>query len=160
MGRGEVFEKPCRKCKLGMIKGIKHISFDLPPGIDDGDYLVRGEGESVPDGQNGDLVVRVRVSPHPKFKRDGSDLFYDLDISMFDAALGNEVDVPTLEKSEKIKIEQGSQPNTILKLKGKGLPRLNSRGKGDQFVRLIVNIPKKLSKEEKNILKQFQDKTD
>ena len=143
-----------------MIKGIKHISFDLPPGIDDGDYLVRGEGESVPDGQNGDLVVRVRVSPHPKFKRDGSDLFYDLDISMFDAALGNEVDVPTLEKSEKIKIEQGSQPNTILKLKGKGLPRLNSRGKGDQFVRLIVNIPKKLSKEEKNILKQFQDKTD
>ena len=142
-----------------MIKGIKHISFDLPPGIDDGDYLVRGEGESVPDGQNGDLVVRVRVSPHPKFKRDGSDLFYDLDISMFDAALGNEVDVPTLEKSEKIKIEQGSQPNTILKLKGKGLPRLNSRGKGDQFVRLIVNIPKKLSKEEKNILKEFQDKT-
>ena len=142
-----------------MIKGIKHISFDLPPGIDDGDYLVRGEGESVPDGQNGDLVVRVRVSPHPKFKRDGSDLFYDLGISMFDAALGNEVYVPTLEKSEKIKIEQGSQPNTILKLKGKGLPRLNSRGKGDQFVRLIVNIPKKLSKEEKNILKEFQDKT-
>ena len=79
---------------------------------------------------------------------------------MFDAALGDEVNVPTLEKLEKIKIEQGSQPNTILKLKGKGLPRLNSRGKGDQFVRLIVNIPKKLSKEEKNILKQFQDKTD
>ena len=65
-----------------------------------------------------------------------------------------------VEKSEKIKIEQGSQPNTILKLKGKGLPRLNSRGKGDQFVRLVVNIPKKLSKEQKKILKEFQDKTD
>jgi molecular chaperone DnaJ len=141
-----------------MIKGIKHISFDLPPGIDDGDYAVRGEGESIPDGENGDLIVRVRVSPHPKFKRDGSDLFYDLNISMFDAALGNEIDVPTLEKSEKIKIEEGSQPNTILKLKGKGLPHLNSRGKGDQFVRLIVNIPKKLSKQQKGILKEFQDK--
>ena len=159
-GHGQVFEKPCKKCKLGMIKGIKHISFDLPPGIDDGDYVVRGEGESIPDGQNGDLIVRVRVSAHSKFKRDGSDLFYDLDISMFDAALGNEIDVPTLENSEKIKIEQGSQPNTILKLKGKGLPRLNSRGKGDQFVRLVVNIPKKLSKEQKKILKEFQDKTD
>ena len=143
-----------------MIKGIKHISFDLPPGIDDGDYVVRGEGESIPDGQNGDLVVRVRVLSHSKFKRDGSDLFYDLNISMFDAALGNEIDVPTLEKAEKIKIEQGSQPNTILKLKGRGLPHLNSRGKGDQFIRLIVNIPKKLSKEEKNILKEFQDKID
>ena len=158
-GRGQVFEKPCKKCKLGMIKGIKHISFDLPPGIDDGDYVVRDEGESIPDGKNGDLIVRVRVSQHPKFKRDGSDLFYDLNISMFDAALGNEINVPTLENPEKIKIEQGSQPDTILKLKGKGLPRLNSRGKGDQFVRLIVNIPKKLSKEQKNILKQFQDET-
>ncbi len=118
-GRGQVFEKPCKKCKSGMIKGIKHISFDLPPGIENGDYVVRGEGESIPDGQNGD----------------------------------------SLEKEEKIKIEQGSQPNTIVKLKGKGLPRLNSRGRGDQFVRLVVNIPKKLSKDQKSILKEFQDKT-
>ena len=142
-----------------MIKGIKHLSFDLPHGIENGDYVVRGEGESIPDGQNGDLIVRVRVLQHTKFKRDESDIFYDLDISMVDATLGNEVYVPTLEKEEKIKIEQGSQPNTIVKLKGKGLPRLNSRGRGDQFVRLVVNIPKKLSKDQKAILKEFQDKT-
>ena len=77
---------------------------------------------------------------------------------MIDASLGKTYEVPTLDGVEKINVEHGSQPNTILKLKGKGLPRLNSRGRGDQYVRLVVNIPKNLSKDQKNILKEF-DKT-
>jgi len=75
---------------------------------------------------------------------------------MIDASLGKNIEVPNLDGVEKISVEQGSQPNTIIKLKGKGLPRLNSRGRGDQYVRLVVNIPKKLDKEQKNLLKEFE----
>jgi len=76
-GQGMMIEKPCKKCKLGKVKGTKHISFELPAGIDNGDYVISGEGESIPDGVSGDLIIRVNVQPHPKFKRDGRDIFYD-----------------------------------------------------------------------------------
>ncbi len=157
-GQGKIIEKPCKDCHgAGKKKGIKQLSFDLPPGIDTGDYTIPGEGEVILGGTNGDLIVRVRVQPHPKFKRDGRDIFYDQEISMIDAALGKEIIVPTLEGTEKIKAEQGSQPNTIIKLKGKGVSYHNSRGRGDQYVRLVVNIPKKLSKHQKNILEEFKN---
>jgi molecular chaperone DnaJ len=84
------------------------------------------------------------------------DIFYDQDISMIDAALGREITIPTLDGTEKIKVESGSQPNTIIKLKGRGVPHMNSRSKGDQYIRIIVNIPKKLSKHQKNLLDEFQ----
>lgn len=156
-GTGSVIEKPCKDCKgSGKKKGSRHLSFQLPPGVDNGDYTIPGEGELMPDGINGDLIVRVRVLPHPKFKRDGADVFYDENISIVDASLGKEILVPTLENSEKIKIEEGTQPNTIIKLKGKGLPHLQSRGRGDQYVRLVVNVPKKLNKHQKNLLEEFQ----
>ncbi len=102
------------------------------------------------------MIVRVRVQPHSKFNRDGKDIFYDQDVSMIDAALGCEVIVPTLEGTEKIKVDSGSQPNTIIKLKGKGVPHINSRGRGDQYVRIVVNIPKKLNKHQKNLLDEFR----
>lgn len=157
-GQGKIVEKPCKTCKgVGKRKGTRHVSFDVPAGIDSGDYTVPGEGEYVPEGNNGDLIVRIHVQSHPQFKRDGSDLFFDQKISMIDAVLGKEMDVPTLEKSEKIRIEQGTQPNTIIKLKGKGLPRPNSWGRGDQYVRLVVDIPKKLSKHQKKLLEEFKD---
>jgi len=120
-GRGMMIEKPCKKCKFGKVKGTKHISFELPAGIDNGDYVISSEGESVPDGVNGDLIIRVNVQPHPKFKRDGRDIFYDTQISIMDASLGKNLEVPTLEGFSKISVEPGSQPNTIIKLKGKGL---------------------------------------
>ena len=157
-GQGTIIEKPCNECAgKGKKKGTRHLSFDLPAGMATGDYTLSGEGEFMPDGVSGDLIVRVRVQPHLKFKRDGRDIFYDNYISMVDVALGKEIIVPTLEGTEKIKVEQGSQPNTIIKLKGKGLPGLNSRGRGDQYVRLVVTIPKKLSKHQKNILKEFEE---
>lgn len=156
-GQGTIIEKPCNACNgKGTKKGSKHLSFDLPPGIDNGDYTIQGEGEYVPDGISGDLIVRVRVQSHQKFKRDGRDIFFDQEISMIDAALGREMVVPTLDGEEKIKIENGSQPNTILKLKGKGVPFHNS-SRGDQYVRLVVNIPKKLNNHQKNLLKEFEE---
>ena len=154
-GQGQMFENPCKKCKSGKVKGTKHLSFNLPPGIDNGDYVVQGEGESIPDGQSGDLIVRVRVEDHPKFRRDDTDIYCDAKISMVDATLGTEIQVSTLVGSEKLKIAEGTQPNTILKIKGKGLPKLHSSRRGDQFVRVVVEIPKKLSKEQKSFLKDF-----
>jgi len=159
-GRGMMIEKPCKKCKLGKVKGTKHISFELPAGIDNGDYVISGEGESIPDGVSGDLIIRVNVQPHPKFKRDGRDIFYDTQLSMTDVSLGKNLEVPTLEGFSKITVEPGSQPNTIIKLKGKGLHGRGFRGRGDQYVRLVVNIPKKLSKHQKDLLKELEDSFD
>ena len=160
-GKGNIIEKPCKNCKgSGKTKGIRHMPFDIPSGIDSGDYTITGEGDSIPDGINGDLIVRIMVIPHSKFKRDGADIFYDAPISMIEATLGKTIEVPTLEQTEKIKIEAGSQPNTIVKLKGKGLPREHSRSRGDQYVRLVVNIPKKLNKQQKKLLEEFENNFD
>ena len=160
-GQGSIIETPCNECKgQGKKKGSKTVTFDIPPGIDSGDYTVSGEGNEIPNGVNGDLIVRVRVQPHSKFNRDGKDIFYDHDVSMIDAALGCEITVPTLEGTEKIKVDAGSQPNTIIKLKGKGVPHINYRGKGDQFVRIVVNVPKKLNKHQKNLLDEFRKTSD
>ena len=156
-GEGEITEKPCKKCNRGKVKGTKHLSFQLPPGIDNGDYVMHGEGESIPNGENGDLIVRVSVEPHTRFRRDGTDIYCDANISMVDAAFGTEIKVPTLEDMEKVKIETGTQPNSILKLKGKGLPRQNSGRRGDQYIHVVVEIPKKLSKEQKDLLQQFKE---
>ena len=139
-GVGKMIEKPCKNCKgSGITKGTKHVKFDIPPGIDSGDYTLPGEGESIPNGINGDLIVRVRVKPHSQFKRDRADIFYDAQISMIDASLGKKITVPLLDSSYVIKVEQGSQPNTIIKLKGKGLPYPNTSHRGDEYIRLVVN---------------------
>ena len=157
-GKGSIIETPCSECKgSGKKKGTKKITFDIPPGVDNGDYTIPNEGDEIPGGINGDLIVRIRVQPHQNFKRDSADIFYDQNISMIDAALGRKVTVPILNGTEKIKIDSGIQPNTIIKLKGKGLPRMNSRGRGDQYVRVVVNIPKKLSKHQQNLLEEFQN---
>ena len=110
---------------------------------------------------NGDLIVRINVLHHEQFKRDGVDIFYDAHIGMIDATIGKIIQVPTLENAEKIKIESGSQPNTLIKLKGKGLPKQGFiGGRGDQYVRLIIDIPKKLNKHQKNILEEFDNTFD
>ena len=156
-GSGEIFDDPCKKCQRGKVKGTKHLSFNLPSGIDNGDYVIQGEGESIPDGDNGDLIVRVRVEPHKLYRRDGVDLYCDARISMVDATLGTEIDVKTLEKTQKLKIESGTQPNSILKIKSQGLPGQNSNRRGDLFVHVVIEIPKKLSKQQKSLLDEFQN---
>jgi len=128
-GQGSIIETPCGECRgQGKKKGTKKVTFEIPPGIDSGDYTVPEEGNEIPGGVNGDLIVRVRVQPHSQFNRDGKDIFYDHDVSMVDATLGCNIAVPTLEGTEKIKVDSGSQPNTIIKLKGKGVSHINSRG--------------------------------
>jgi molecular chaperone DnaJ len=156
-GYGSIIQTPCSECKgNGRKKGTKKISFDIPAGVDNGDYTVPEEGNEIPGGVNGDLIVRIRVQDHQKFKRDDMDIFYDQDISMIDATLGREIVIPTLDGTEKIKVEPGSQPNTIIRLKSRGVPHMNSKSRGDQYIRIVVNIPKKLSKHQKNLLEEFQ----
>jgi len=156
-GEGMTITDPCPSCRgRGKTRGSKHLSFEIPAGTQTGDYTIPGEGEYVPGGVSGDLIVRVRVMPHPKFKYDGADLFYDLDVTVTDAALGAETLVPTLDGSEKIKVDEGTQPNSITKLKGRGLARRNSGGRGDLFVRFVVHVPEKLNREQKRILRDFE----
>lgn len=156
-GQGSTIETPCDSCRgVGHRRGTKRVSFDIPPGIDAGDYTVPGEGEEMPDGANGDLIVRVRIAPHGRFKRDGRDIFYDHNVSMVDAALGCQAQIPTLEGEERIKVSPGSQPNTIIKIKGKGVPHVGSRGKGDLYVRIVVQIPEKMSKHQRRLLEEFE----
>ena len=156
-GIGQIIDSPCKKCQRGKVKGTKHLSFNLPSGIDNGDYNIEGAGESIPDGESGDLIVRVRVEPHSHFRRDGTDLYCDAKISMIDASLGTEIKIKTLEKSQDVKIESGTQPNSIIKIKSQGLPSQNSNRRGDLFVHVVVDIPKKLSKQQKSLLDEFQN---
>lgn len=160
-GQGSTIEAPCGDCRgRGVKKGKKRVTFELPPGVDNGDYTMQGEGSEIPGGVNGDLVLRVSVRPHEHFKRDGRDIFYDCDVSMVDAALGRDVTVPTLEGTEKVRVDAGCQPNAIIKLKGKGVPHIGSRGRGDQYVRIVVNVPKKLSRGQKKMLEELRESLD
>ena len=102
-GIGQIIDSPCKKCQRGKVKGTKHLSFNIPSGIDNGDYNIEGAGESIPDGESGDLIVRVRVEPHSNFRRDGTDLYCDAKISMIDATLGTEIKIKTLEKITRCK---------------------------------------------------------
>ena len=160
-GQGKIIERPCSKCKgSGKQKATRIFSFEIPAGIETGEYRIKGEGQTIPNGINGDLIVRIKIKPHDKFKRDGADIFHDANISMMDATLGRTLVVLTLEGTEKISVEPGSQPNTIIKLKGKGLPRQEGKGRGDEYVRLVVNIPEKLDKHQRKLLEELRDSFD
>ncbi len=157
-GRGIIIEKPCPKCKsFGIIGRERKITINIPPGIDEG-YQIRlaGEGEiTSPTQHPGDLYVLIHVSPHPKFKRFQDDLSYDLTVSFAQAALGSEVKVPTLKGETTIKIQPGTQPGQIMRLKGKGMPRFRGYGTGDMQVRVNISVPKKLSKQQKALIEQL-----
>lgn len=154
-GQGQVIEKPCKKCRgSGTRRGTKHLEFSLPPGVDDGDYTLPGEGELVPGGVNGDLIVRVRVQRHPRFRRDGGNIYCDEEVSMADAALGRKLEVRTLDGAEEVRIDPGTQPNHIVRLRGRGVPARGT-GRGDLYVRIVVAIPRKLSKGQRKALEGF-----
>jgi molecular chaperone DnaJ len=117
---------------------------------------LRGEGEPSESGGAGDLLIRVHVKPHLQFERlEDGHLLHNLELQYTDLALGTDLRVPTLDGSEKIKIPAGTQPNTIFKIRSKGLPRYGSYGKGDQMVRVNVKVPTTLSEAEKSLLKQL-----
>ena len=156
-GEGKVIANPCRACGGSRTRrGRERLSFAIPPGTVDGQYTVEGKGEFVPGGRSGDLIVDVTVEPHRTFKRDGANLHYDLEIDMVDAVLGGKFTVPTLDGFKDIKVEAGTQPNTIVRIRGRGVPYHNS-GRGDLYVRTVVTIPQNTSREQRKLLKRFRE---
>jgi len=162
-GRGKVIDKPCHTCAgKGRIRHTVEQNVEIPAGIDDGQVIsMRGAGDAGANGgPSGDLRINVSVRPHPIFERDGYDVYCEIPITFTQAALGAEIVVPTLDGKVKLNIHEGTQPGNEFKLKGKGIQRLNYSGKGDQYVRIVVEIPKDLSKVQKEKLKEFEDISD
>lgn len=157
-GEGKIVSNPCENCK-GTGKEIKErtITVNVPAGVDDGSVLpLRGEGEAgSKGGKNGDIYIYITVKPHKVFNRDGIDIYMDVPISFVQATLGDTLKVPTLEGDVNLKIPEGTQTGQTFKLKGKGIVNINGYGKGNQYVTVNVEIPKKLNDKQKKALKEF-----
>lgn len=157
-GNGKLIEKPCATCHgAGQVRKTRNIHVKIPAGVDTGTRLrVAGEGEAgLRGGPRGDLYVYIHVRPHKIFKRDGNDVICEIPISFAQAALGDEIDVPTLEETATVKIPEGTQHGTIFRLRGKGIPDVSGYGRGDQHVIVKVVTPTKLNDEQKLLLRQF-----
>jgi len=161
-GTGEVFREMCVGCDgSGRIRKTKTIEVDIPAGIMDNAKLrVNGEGEAgYRGGRSGDLYLLVHVEPHDIFERHGDDLFIEQKISFATAALGGKVEIPTLDGEAELKIPAGTQPGTVLRMKGKGIRHLHSYGRGDELVKINVEVPTHLTREQERILKEFEGKS-
>ncbi|QZY56541.1 molecular chaperone DnaJ [Crassaminicella profunda] len=159
-GEGHIIEKPCEKCHgTGKELKQKKIQIKVPAGVDTGSVIpLRGEGEpGEKGGPSGDLYIVLRVRPHGIFKRDGNDVICEIPITFVQATLGDELVVPTLDGKIKYNIAEGTQSGTIFRIKGKGIPSLRGYGRGDLYVKVIVEVPKKLNEKQKELLKQFAD---
>jgi len=159
-GEGEINKNPCRECRgEGRLRGEHVMSVKIPAGIDDGMQLrLSGEGSAgVNGGPAGDLYVLVRIRDHAIFTRHGTDLLCDLPVSFTQLALGAEVDVPVLNGTEKLKIAAGSQPHQIVRVRGKGMPRLRERGHGDACYRLLLEVPHKLNAKQREALEAYEE---
>ncbi len=158
-GQGDVVEHPCPDCGgRGRVRSQARLTVKIPPGIYDGATLrVAGEGDAAPrGGEPGDLFVLVRVKADPRFERNEDDLIYEKPLGIAEAALGVAVDVPTVDgTSASIKIPPGSQHGTMLRLRERGMPRLNHRGRGDLLVRLKVEVPRHLTDRQRILLEEF-----
>lgn len=157
-GTGKIITEPCKVCKgQGRIKKFKSINVKIPAGVDtDSRLKISNEGETgFHGGPPGDLYIILNVEEHPFFKREGNDLYCEVPLSFPQAALGAEIEVPTLEGTSKIKIPSGTPSNRVFYLKGKGVQRLGGYGKGDQIVRVYIDVPKKLTPRQKELLEEF-----
>ncbi len=157
-GKGEKYKNECKICK-GKTKVRKKIkkNISIPAGVTDGNSMnLRGEGDLGSNGgPRGDLLILIRMKPHPDFEREGSSVYYHLSISYPQAVFGDEVVVPTIDGKVKMTIPEGTQPGKILKVKGKGIPILNGYGRGDMFVVVNVDVPKNLNKAQKEALASY-----
>ncbi len=162
-GRGSIPQTACKECRgQGRRQVPKSVTFKVPAGIEDGQAIrIRGEGEPGEDGMmRGDLHVHVRVKPHPFFERHGRDLLCRLPISFTQAALGASVEVPTLSGKAEVKIPPGTQFGQTFRLGGQGMPDLRSGRRGDELVQVMVEIPKRLSKKQGDLLREFAETED
>jgi molecular chaperone DnaJ len=154
-----VKNRPAGSDQWGMVRKEAVVAIDIPAGVEDGMQLsVRGEGNGAPmGGVPGDLLVVIEAIPHEAFQRNGKNLHYDLYIPFTDAALGAQAEVPLLGSKAKITIEAGTQGGRIVRLRGKGLPAVDSYGQGDLLININVWTPKKLTKDERDLLEQLRD---
>lgn len=160
-GRGKIVKTPCTNCRgTGYVRIKKTLEVNIPAGIDDGQRIIlRGQGNSGRNGgPAGDLVVDVAVRPHPVFERDGYDLYCDVPVTFAEAALGAEIDIPTLEGKIKYTIPEGTQSHTQFTLRGKGIQIVNTQKKGDLIFRVIVEVPRGMNSSQKEALRAFADK--
>ncbi|KUK84095.1 MAG: Chaperone protein DnaJ, partial [Pelotomaculum thermopropionicum] len=157
-GAGKIVEKPCPTCRgTGHVRKSRSIKVKVPPGVDNGSRLrLSGEGEAGKrGGPPGDLYVFIHVKPHRVFSREGDDLMCEVKVSFVQAALGDELEVPTLEGGARLKIPEGTQSGTVFRMKGKGVPHVDGYGRGDQHVRIQVVTPTKLTEKQKELLRDF-----
>ncbi len=158
-GKGKTIKEKCDNCGGdGNIKEQEEIKLKIPKGTPDGLMLrFKGKGNAGPNGGGyGDLYVQIEVKPHNEFERQGADIYLDREIDVTTAVLGGEIKVPTLHGKVTVKVKSGTQPGSILKLSGKGAPKLRGSGNGNQYIRLKIQIPKKLSKNQKKLWKKLQ----
>lgn len=157
-GTGKTIEKPCKACNgKGKVRRLRKVRIKVPAGVDTGSVLrLAGEGDlGTAGGPPGDLLVHVRVRPHKVFKRERDNVIMELPISFIQAALGDEIEIPTLEGKTKLKVPEGTQPGAVFYLRGKGIPHLQGYGRGDQIVKVKVVIPTKLNEKQKEMLRKF-----
>ena len=151
-GEGRVIKNKCTSCGgEGRVRGEETVKVKIPSGVSNGNYItLRGQGNAgIRGGEAGNLIVLIEEAEDETFRREGDDIFYELQLSVTDAILGTEVEVPTLKGKAKLKVEAGTQPGKLLRMKGKGIVGLNTKQPGDQFVEVNVYIPTALSDAER-----------
>ena len=159
-GRGKIIHSPCKTCRgIGSVRRQHKVSVSIPAGIDDGQTIsLKGQGNAgLNGGPAGDLLITVLVQPHARFERDGASILLDQEISFAQAALGAEVEVPTLDGKVKLNIPEGTQTGTTFRLKGEGVPFLHNGGRGDQFVTVNVAVPRSMTSTQKNALRRYAE---
>jgi molecular chaperone DnaJ len=159
-GTGELLKNHCPDCQgEGRVQGESSVKVTVPPGVNTGNYLtITGKGHAGRRGGSaGDAQIVMEEQPHAVFERENDDVYMNATVDFPTAALGSEIEVQTLYGKENVKIEPGTQPGSLIRLKGKGIPHLNSRGKGDQFIRFNVYVPNSLSSKEKSIVASLKD---
>jgi len=158
-GQGRVISNPCRKCRgAGRVEITRKVQVKIPAGVDVGSKLrLNGEGEasSSPEGPPGDLYVVINIKPHKFFQRDNMDIICAIDISFIQAALGDEIKIPTLVGEEKLKIPKGTQYGDVFKLRGEGIASLRTGRRGDQIIKVIIKTPARLNQKQIKLLKEF-----
>ena len=159
-GAGQIIEKPCRQCDgEGRVEKLSRVKLKIPAGIGEGSRLrsSRNGEAGIRGGPQGDLYVVIHIKEHKVFQRDGDNLYCEVPISFSVAALGGEIDVPTLEGRAHLKVPPGTQSGQMFRLRGKGIANVNGRGRGDLFARLIVEVPSHLNVEQRRKLEEFAE---
>lgn len=161
-GTGKIIRKPCKKCSgTGKTRNSRTLKVKIPAGIDDGQSIqLRGQGNAGSNGgPSGDIIVTIGIRPHPIFTRDGNNVICEIPISFPQAALGDTLQVPTINGKVEYTIPEGTQTGTVFRLRGKGIQNVNGRGRGDQYVRVNIEVPTRLTEHQKKLLRDFESST-